>query len=188
MCSLWWVWKSSDTFWLPDRIRLFAQYTISLSSLCKFIWRHWTYKMTARYILSSVWNKIKHILSVIHHTICGAECWQHAAPHIVWWITEIYIYVLSYYHHQIGSMKYFPLFRFRSWNNGMRCMSFYILVMSFVKWRPFCSGLEVIMFYNGVLWCSGAVVVRTRPAMCTLWPAEPQPPLMLLLLLLQASG
>ena len=39
------------------------------------------------------------------------------------------IYTLSYYHHQIGSMNYYPLFRVRSWNNGMRCMSFYILTM-----------------------------------------------------------
>ena len=38
------------------------------------------------------------------------------------------IYVLSYYHHQIGSMNYYPLFRVRSWNNGVRCMSFCILL------------------------------------------------------------
>ena len=36
---------------------------------------------------------------------------------------------LSYYHHQIGSMNYYPLFRVRSWNNGMRCTSLYILIM-----------------------------------------------------------
>ena len=40
---------------VADRTRLFVQYTISLSSLCKLIWRHWTYKMHGRYILSSVW-------------------------------------------------------------------------------------------------------------------------------------
>ena len=38
------------------------------------------------------------------------------------------IYTLSYYHHQIGSMNYCPLFRVRSWNNAMRCMSLYILM------------------------------------------------------------
>ena len=38
------------------------------------------------------------------------------------------IYTLSYYHHQIGSMNYYPLFRVRSWNNGVRFMSFYILI------------------------------------------------------------
>ena len=27
----------------------------SLSSLCKLIWRHWTYEMPVRYILSNVW-------------------------------------------------------------------------------------------------------------------------------------
>ena len=39
------------------------------------------------------------------------------------------IYTLSYYHHQIGSMNYYPLFRVRSWNNGVRCMSIYILIL-----------------------------------------------------------
>ena len=48
----------SDTFWLADRTRLYVQYTISLSSLCKLIWRHWTYKMPVRYILSSVWVRL----------------------------------------------------------------------------------------------------------------------------------
>ena len=48
-----------------------------------------------------------------------------------WENIYIYIYTLSYYHHQIGSMNYYPLFRVRSWNNGMRCMAFYILI--FIK-------------------------------------------------------
>ena len=39
------------------------------------------------------------------------------------------IYTLSDYHHEIGSMNYFPLFRVRSWNIGMRCMSLYILMI-----------------------------------------------------------
>ena len=41
------------------------------------------------------------------------------------------IYTLSYYHHQIRSMNYYPLFRVRSWNNGMRCMFLYIPIISF---------------------------------------------------------
>ena len=43
------------------------------------------------------------------------------------------IYTLSYYHHQIGSMNYYPLFRVRSWNNGMCCMSFYILTIPVIS-------------------------------------------------------
>ena len=50
--------KYSDAVWLADRTRLFVQYNISLSSLCKLIWRHWTYKMLVRYILSSVWVRL----------------------------------------------------------------------------------------------------------------------------------
>ena len=38
-------------------------------------------------------------------------------------------YTLSYHHHQIG-MNYYPLFRVRSSNNGMRSMSLYILTES----------------------------------------------------------
>ena len=39
------------------------------------------------------------------------------------------IYTLSYYHHQIRSMNYYPLFRVRSWINGVPCMSSYILIL-----------------------------------------------------------
>ena len=69
--------------------------------------------------------KIKHILSVIHYTICGAVCFQFT--HFSCDDLEN-AYTLSYHHHhQIRSMKYYPLFRVRSWNNGVHCMSFYIL-------------------------------------------------------------
>ena len=57
-CAVYDECKYSDTFWLADRTCLFVQYTISLSSLCKLIWRHLTYKMPVRYILSSVWVRL----------------------------------------------------------------------------------------------------------------------------------
>ena len=57
-CAVYDECKSSDTFWLAGRIRLFVHYTISVSSLCKLIWRHWTYKMPVGYILSSVWVRL----------------------------------------------------------------------------------------------------------------------------------
>ena len=46
--------KWSDTLWPIGRVRLFADYTISLSSLCRLIWRHWTTKMLVRYMMPSV--------------------------------------------------------------------------------------------------------------------------------------
>ena len=57
-CAVYDECKLSDMLWPADRIRLFVHYTISLSSLCKFICRHWTYEMSARYILSSVWVRL----------------------------------------------------------------------------------------------------------------------------------
>ena len=57
-CAVYDECKYSDTLWLADRARLFVQYTISLSSLCKLIWRHWIYKMLNRYISSRVWVRL----------------------------------------------------------------------------------------------------------------------------------
>ena len=110
--------------WLADRTRLFVQCTISLSPLCKLVWKHWTYKMPRKYILSSVWVRlsISSQLSIIQYV---GLCFQFTHFPCDNWEN---IYTLSYYHHQIGSMNYYPLFRVWSLNNGVRCMSFYILI------------------------------------------------------------
>ena len=117
--------KWSDTFCLADRIQLFVHNTISLPSLCKLISRHWIYKMLVRCILSSVWVRLSIFsqLSVIQYMgLC-----VFSLP--ISLVMMVRIYALSYYHHhQIGSTNYYPLFRVRSWNKGMRCMSLYILM------------------------------------------------------------
>ena len=63
--------------------------------------------------------KRKHILSVIHYKICGAVCFQFTHFPCDDWEKR---YTLSYYHHQIGSTNYYPLFRVSSWSYNMRCM------------------------------------------------------------------
>ena len=83
----------------------------------KFIWRH---NLPVRYNLSSLWVRLSTFaqLSIIQygggggggqftHSLC--DDWE-----------NININFFSYYHHQIGSMNYYPLFSVRSWNNGMR--------------------------------------------------------------------
>ena len=70
-------------------------------------------------------SKIVHILSVTHYTIYGAVCFRFTHFPCDGWENT---YTLSYYHHQIGSLNYYPLFRVMSWNNGMRCMSLYSLL------------------------------------------------------------
>ena len=42
---------------------------------------------------------------------------------------------LSYYH-QIGSITHLPLFIVRSWSNGMPCISFYVLMQTFLVNSP----------------------------------------------------
>ena len=75
--------------------------------------------------VSSV-SRIKSIPTFIFHAIYGSVC-----IHLTHFSYDdcVNTCTLSYYHyHQIGSMTHLPLFRVRSWNNGVRCMSFYILM------------------------------------------------------------
>ena len=92
--------------------------------IVKLLWGHWTYKMPVIYILSSVWVRLS-IFSQLSIIQDMRLCVFSLPISLV--MIEI-IYTLSYYHHQIGSMYYYPLFRVRSWNNGMRCMSLYIIM------------------------------------------------------------
>ena len=100
---------------------------------------------------------MKHILSVIYYTICGAVCFQFTLFLCDDWEN---IYTLSYHHHQIGSMNYYPLFRVRSWNNGMSCLSTFLLICdmagllrgTFVSWwylpRIWPSVTEMQHYYH----------------------------------------
>ena len=83
--------------------------------ICRPIRRHWTAKML-----------IRSVFAIIFHEIHGALCVQ--LTHFTYDDCENTC-IWFYYHHQIGSMTHLPLFR--SWNNDMRCMSFYILIKYF---------------------------------------------------------
>ena len=86
--------------------------------------------------------EVKHILSVIHYTLCGAVLTHFSCDDWENICIYIYIYMLSYYHHQIGSMNFYPLFRVSSWNNGVRCMPLYILMLlylAFCNCRALCN-------------------------------------------------
>ena len=93
-CAVYDECKYSDTFWLADRTRLFIQYTISLSSLCKLIRRHWTYKMPHRYILSSVWVRLSifYPLSIIQYV----GLYVFSSPSSLVMIERIYILCLIF--------------------------------------------------------------------------------------------
>ena len=69
--------------------------------------------------------KIRHIISVIHYKTGEAVCFQLTHFPCDDWEN---IYTLSYYHHRIGSMNYYPLFKVGSLNNGVHSMSFCILM------------------------------------------------------------
>ena len=128
-------------------IRLFVQNTISLSSLCKLIWRHWTYKMPVRYILLSVWVRLSIFsqLSIIQYM---GLCVFSLPISLV--MIEM-IYTLCYYHHQIGSMNYYPLFRARSWNNGMRCTSIFLLYY-FWDSKHHCCNMSIFSSIKTITW------------------------------------
>ena len=86
--------------------------------------------------------KIKSIISIISHALYGAVRIQ--LTHLSYDDCENTC-TLSYSHHQIGSMTHLPVFRVRSWNNGMRCMSSYISLNAF-SWKMY-DGLIPITLY-----------------------------------------
>ena len=83
-------------------------------------WRSYSFICTLHHLIIIIVQAYLKILK-----IRGTVCFQ--LPHFPCDDWEN-IYTLSYHHHQIGSMNYYPLFRVRSWNNGVRCMSFCILM------------------------------------------------------------
>ena len=83
-------------------------------------------------------SKIKSILSIIFHVMYGAVRIQFT--HFSYDDCENTC-TLSYYHHQIGSMTHLPLFRVRSWNNGMRCIAFRIIMESLYLTPTICTSI-----------------------------------------------
>ena len=125
---------SRKRFGLLIVLVLFVQY-ISLSSLCKLIWRHWTYIkcLSDKFCRVCEWD-LAYSLSYPLYNMWGCVCFHLTHLSCDDWEN---IYTLSYYHHQIGNMNYHPLFRVRPWNNGKRCMSFYVLYMIFCFPLPY---------------------------------------------------
>ena len=75
-CSVYGICKRSDTLWPVGRVRLFADYTISLSSLCRLIWKHWTTKMFVRYMMPSVCLRLRQFSQLSLYSLYGAVCLQ----------------------------------------------------------------------------------------------------------------
>ena len=120
LCSLWLV--QIIRYVLACRS---CSFVCTLHHLIIIIVQTWTYKMPVRYILSSVWVRLS-----IFSQLCITQYMGLGVFSIPISLVMIgRIYTLSYYHHQIGSMNYYPLFRVRSWNNSMHCRSLYILIV-----------------------------------------------------------
>ena len=112
-CSVYGICKWSDTLWPAGRVRLFADYATSLSSLCRPIWRHWSVCLRLR--------QFSPLVFIQYMGLCVFSLSN--SPVMI-----VRMGALSYYHDQTGSMSHWPLFRVRSWNNGMCCKSYYVLM------------------------------------------------------------
>ena len=113
------MYKWLDTLWPAGCIHLFA-HCISLSSLWRLIWRHWTSKMLVRYMLSSVCLRSSQFsqLSFIQYMgLCVVSL-----PNFL--IKIMKMCTLSCYHHQIWSVNINYCLGVRLWNSGTCCMSY----------------------------------------------------------------
>ena len=122
--------------WTPNLLSIAFVCYATMYWLNLFL-KHWCltkYKMgsfsmvvaTFMYILWSVCLRLSQF-SHFFHAVYGAVCIQ--LTHFSCDGCENMCTVSYYYHHQIGSMNHLPLFRVRSWNSGMRCMSFHVLIL-----------------------------------------------------------
>ena len=100
-CSLYGICNWSDTLWPVGRVRLFADYTISLSSLGKLIWRHWTSKMLVRYMPPSVCLRLRQLSQLSYIQYMGLCVFSLSNYPVM----IMRMCTLSYYHHQTGSMN-----------------------------------------------------------------------------------
>ena len=75
-CSVYGICKWSDTLWPVGHVRLFADYTNSLSSLCRLMWKHWTTKMLVRYMMPSVCLRLRQFSQLSLYSLYGAVCLQ----------------------------------------------------------------------------------------------------------------
>ena len=91
-CSVYGICKWSDTLWPVGRVRLFADYTISLSSLYRLIWKHWTTKMLVRYMMPSVCLRLRQFSQLSLYSLYGAV--RSAYPIILWWSRECVLYLI----------------------------------------------------------------------------------------------
>ena len=80
--------------------------------------------MLVRYILSSVCLRLNQFsqLSFMQYIL---DCVYSADPFILWWLWEYMYFILLLSSNRKSDL---PLFRVRSWKNGMRCMSLYTLI------------------------------------------------------------
>ena len=101
-CSVYGICKWSDTFWPVGRVRLFADYTISLSSLCRLIWRHWTTKMLVMYMLPSVCLRLRQFSQSSFIRYMGLCVFSLPNSPVM----MVRMCTLSYHHHQIGTMNH----------------------------------------------------------------------------------
>ena len=91
-CSVYGICKWLDTLWPIGRVRLFADYTISLSSLCRLIWKHWTTKMLVRYMMPSVCLRLRQFSQLSLYSLYGAV--SSAYPILLWWSRECVLYLI----------------------------------------------------------------------------------------------
>ena len=92
-CSVYGICKWSDTLWPAGRVRLFADYTIPLSSLCRLIWRHWDNKSLVRYMLPNVCLRMRQFSQLFFIQYMGGGG-SSAHPILLWWSWECVLYLI----------------------------------------------------------------------------------------------
>ena len=138
------IWSS--TLWPTCPIRLFAHNTTffitprrifanrfyhslgwceacALSPLCRRIWRYWTSKITVRYIMSIVCLRLSQFSQLSFMQYMGLCVFSQPISRVMIMRIRV-LYLIIIIKPEVTKWVRLPLFRVRSWNNGMRCKSY----------------------------------------------------------------
>ena len=88
---------TSSWFWFWGCIRLWAHYVITIASLCKVVWKHWTFKMVVRVILSIVWLRwgLFSLSYFMRYTRLCVFSWPISDP-MIWRIFVIHVIIIKW--------------------------------------------------------------------------------------------
>ena len=145
---------------------LWLHVTLSVLSLCRLIWRHWTYKMIVRYFIMSVCRRL---INSLNYLVCNIyRAVRYELTHFFFGHCEN-MCTLCYCNHQTGIMNHQQLFGvnvMRQWcalnvqQNDRQCQETHTYAHAYRRSHPGGYDVMTYIFHRVNFACVLFVVVN----------------------------